>query len=582
MNSPCIEILPRDIVESIAAGEVIERPAHILKELIENSLDADSNRIEVDIGDGWKQGEGYIIIRDDGRGIIKEDLALIFERYATSKIRQEEDIYRLKTLGFRGEALASISAVSRIKVRSRVEDMDWGYEVESEFGRVSDIVEVGMPEGTEVEVKYLFIEKPVRRKFLKSDVAEFRECYKNFIRLALFYPEVHFVLKHNDRNLFNLIKDEFPSRERTRNILGDEVSDELIEVEHSGEKARVSGFVSNASITKSNSTNMFFALNRRPFNDRGFTYHLLNIYRGLLPKGRYPITVINFDVSPDEYDVNVHPRKEEVRFHRKNFIDGLMSTAVKSSLIKGVRDYEKSFGDKRRENLRKFSTEDIAEINEMVESARKMREVDLAEPSDEVGLFEGDRYKYIGSLWQTYLMVEEVEELVLIDQHATAERKLYDELMSILDEGKSEGQPQMLLIPRPIFCSPDRREVFDEHGDIFEELGFRVDEFGTDTILLRGVPQILPPHNEVELLSDVLDEISGADMRRRYRSVIEEIVASIACHKSLRARDLVSREEALSLLDFLYSLPEDDRTCPHGRPLTINLTRGEVERQFGR
>jgi DNA mismatch repair protein MutL len=574
--------LPEYVIESIAAGEVIERPADVLKELLENSIDAGATRIEIEIGDGWKEGGGYIIVRDDGTGISEEDMSLIFERYATSKIVDENDLYNLNTLGFRGEALSSIQAVSHIIIQSRTPDMEWGYQIEGEFGEISDIEETGVPPGTEVEVKYLFLEKPVRRKFLKSDMAEFRECYKTFIKIVLFHPEIHFILKHNDKNVLNLARDDYPSKERVRAILGEDIAQAMIEVEHSVGQRRVSGFISNPSISKGNSTNMFFALNRRPFTDRNFIYHILNIYGGLLPSKKYPVLLLNLKLDPETYDVNVHPRKEEIRFDNRKVVDELISTAIKKNLLKQSSDISGTEDTKfRREHMDKFRTNDLSHLSNLLR--------DRGEVSTEGGLqlrgkkvLEEVGVRYLGQLWKTYLIVEDGDELSLIDQHAVMERKLFDSMIDILNTGNSDAITQMLLIPRPVFCPEVKKDAYREFRDLLEDLGYNIEAFGKDTILLRGIPQLLPPHNEVELLSDVLDEVSDEEILKRYNSEIECITASIACHKSIRAKENISREGALELIQYLYSLPEDERRCPHGRPLTITLTRKEVERQFGR
>ena len=685
-------------INKIAAGEVIERPASVVKEIVENSIDAGANNITVEIKNG---GISFIKVTDNGKGILPDDLEIAFERHATSKIRNADDLNVVTSMGFRGEALASIAAIANVEMVSKTKKQDTGYKITVEGGNVLDKQEVGCQTGTIITVKNLFYNTPVRYKFLKKDFTEAGYIEDVITRIALVNPGIAIKLINTGKTVIQTngngdIKGVIYS------IYGKDIATGILPVEYEYEDIKVSGVIGKPEIARSNRSNQLFFVNKRYIKDKTISAATEQAYKGLIPIGRYGFVILNITMNPAKVDVNVHPAKLEVRFQEENKIFQAIYHAIKDTLLKGelvantdrkeidieeekqinglfdfrknetkkIENYTNKESDiktnakpednasintvggpintadvleklKKENNINSVEKVDFVEMYkkyfgiEPVLSEEKINEelkeneeknynknenVTLNEPeknveninnvekdnvesnnndkniaentaktfdikNDNVSVFEQTEkvkkpeYKFIGIIFNTYIIIEMEKEMYMIDQHAAHERILYEKVKENYYSEKTTDS-QMLLIPDIITLSHKDMEIAKENFDMFKKAGFCLEEFGENTIKLTGVPTICVDIDNKQLFLDTLDQINTIS-RTAKQEKEERFIATVACKAAVKAGMVLTSEEVENLIDGLLKLP-NPFTCPHGRPTTIKMTKYEIERKFAR
>ena len=627
-----IHRLSQSLINKIAAGEVIERPASVVKELMENAVDAGARRIDVSVAQG---GLEMIRIVDNGCGIPPEELPLAVASHATSKITEADDLFRVGTLGFRGEALASIAEVSRFVLRSRTADAAGGSELEVVGGTVGETTPCGCPVGTAVEVYNLFFNTPVRRKFLRTTQTEFGHVAEAFTRIAIATPQVHFTLRHNDKPVFELAAADGPL-ERISRFFGRELADALIWVEGMDGDVKLCGYVAHPSQSRSHNRMQYFFLNGRFIRDRSLQHALGEAYRGLLLTGRYPIAFFTLQMPPDLVDVNVHPTKLEVRFQDSGRLYSQLLSTLRSKFLTTDLDTRvhtagnqtsggEPFGgddpsgghdigraEQMRQELVDWAKGKVAGWGAAEGAGAEAAQVPLFGEADAerkpLGLYPldpvraaGERYVPSGTAGQAssgtnineqfsarmsalqihdrYLVTESAEGVMVIDQHALHERILYEQLQHRVSTNAMETQN--LLVPEPVDLSAAEAAVVLENRDLLAELGMKIEPFGGDTVLVVGYPAMLANINPVELLRDLLDKLISGGKQPDRRDLLDELLHTVACKAAIKAGDRLKPEEIAALLEQRH-LVEDAHHCPHGRPTALIFTREELDRQFKR
>jgi DNA mismatch repair protein MutL len=571
-----IQILPESVTQAIAAGEVVERPASIVKELMENAIDAGSSEVIVELKMGGLQ---LIRVIDNGEGIDREEVPQAFERYATSKIEKEDDLFAIHTLGFRGEALPSIISVSRTVMKTRTSGALSGTKAVCEGGEVKEVGETGCPVGTEVEIRDLFYNLPVKRKFLKSIRSELRGCLHPFLRLSLSYPEVSFRLIHDGRLLY-----EFPRTEshsvRVEAILGKEIFDHLRPIAYEEAGIRLSGFVSLPTLSKGNSDGIYLYVNRRSVKDRMVLKAVMEAYRHVIPANRYPVVVLMMDLPPSSIDVNVHPTKAEVKFRDQD--------RVFHAVVETLRLYQKqpSSVEKTVPETRKipvsfqmsFQADPPSDSHRwnQKEAPWVVRETALS-PEWEVD--KKIPYRILGQVQGTYVLCEGERELIIIDQHAAHERILFEKLKG--DYENRSIPSEKLLMPILIELSVEDSFLLGSLREALEVLGFDIEAMGERLFALRSVPSIVGQRDPKSVVRAILEELSHLKKEERGVEVIHPILISLACHTAIRANAVLRREEMEGLVAQLFPF-DRSTTCPHGRPIFFILPQEELAKQFKR
>lgn len=571
-----IIVLPESWASRIAAGEVVERPASVVKELLENSLDAGAKEISV-----WIEGSGSLSIRvsDDGEGMAPEDLLLAVDRHSTSKLKEEADLFRVATLGFRGEALPSIGSVSRLEITSRARGAESGCRLRVEGGKKEEPAAVGCPVGTTVEVRDLFFNTPARRKFLKSPPTELGHIADVVNRLAVAFPRVHFRLHH----LGKVLADYTASgrmEDRLRQVLGAEISAGMAAFSLGRGKTAIEGHLSAAPASFPNSRYLMTYVNRRFVRDRIVTHAVLQGYETLLMKGRYPAGVIYVNVPFGEVDVNVHPAKYEVRFRRQSEIHDLVAEAVRDALKEKARaPSERSLWPREtpapqaREAPQAYSIFPGPRETLFPEASR-------AVPGREelrAGFFSS--LEVLGQLLGCYLVCASPNGMALIDQHAAHERVAFEKMRGRAAKGELERQN--LLLPQILELPFSEAVLFERMLDTLDRLGFAVEPFGSNAFALKAVPALLPPGDYREALRRMAAEAADVGEAGELRREVEERLMTIACHSVIRANRKLDREEMRALL---RALDQADfaTQCPHGRPVMIEFSQAQLERLFKR
>jgi DNA mismatch repair protein MutL len=594
---PRIQQLPPSVVTKIAAGEVIERPASVVKELLENAVDAGANRIEVEVEAG---GVESIRVVDNGCGIPSDELSLAFASHATSKLTSADDLFRIATLGFRGEALASVGGVAQVLLQSRVPGTPHGAEVTCHGGDLSPVRAWNGAGGTRIEVRHLFYNTPVRRKFLRTTGTEMGHVCEMFTRLALSHPTIHWVLRHNGKLVY-----EVPATagldERVGLFFGTELRDQLYEMEVQQGPVRLRGYIADPACERGNAKMQYLFVNGRWVRDRSLGHALQEGYRGLLMTGRYAVAFLFLDLPPDQVDVNVHPTKAEVRFRDGNALYHLVFGAVRERL--------------RAENLTpRLQVTPVFEPPTAVERTiwatppEAGPAVPLPEPPSAPSLppangdgsaatppptlpppphvGQGPRpelpppgsFKAI-QLYDCYLVLETPEGMLVIDQHALHERILFEQLRRRLRAGPLETQ--RLLIPEPVELTAEQAaRVLDQRGAL-AELGLGVEDFGGGTVLLTSYPAILSRRPPRDVLKAVVDHLMARDRAPTREVLLNDLLSLMACHSAVRAGDRLAGEEIAALLE-QRQLADDTHHCPHGRPTALLFSRHDLERQFRR
>jgi DNA mismatch repair protein MutL len=587
-----IHQLPASVITKIAAGEVIERPASVVKELLENAVDAGSRRIEVDIEHG---GMELIRVVDDGCGIPADDLPLAFASHATSKLADADDLFRIGTLGFRGEALASIGGVAQVSLQSRPRGVTQGAEIACHGGELAPVRPWNGADGTRIEVRHLFYNTPVRRKFMRTTGTEMGHICEVFTRLALAQPELHLCLRHNGKDVHEVLA-RTALADRLRLFFGAEVHDRLYAVEARQGPVSLKGHIVDPSCDRGTAKLQYLFVNRRWIRDRSLGHALQEGYRGLLMTGRYAVAFLFLELPPDQVDVNVHPTKVEVRFRDAGAIHHLVLAAVRERL--------------RAANLTPRlqpppTTNGASPANEHVTGNGSSRpwqgppityppESQLpwdrkAEPANGSTSVPGTddtrfppnpapEFKAI-QLYDSYLVLETQEGMLVIDQHALHERILYEELSERLRQGNLETQ--RLLIPEPVDLPAEQSARLLEQHEPLTRLGLGVEDFGGGTVLLTSYPAILGKRSPQTILRAVVDYLICEDRLPTRDHLLNDLTSLMACHAAVKAGDRLTQPQMAALLA-RRELAHDPHHCPHGRPTSLLFTRHELDRQFRR
>jgi DNA mismatch repair protein MutL len=661
---PIIRQLPVSLVNKIAAGEVIERPASVVKEMLENSIDAGSDLIEVMVSGG---GIDLLRISDNGCGIEPEQLELALAPHATSKLADSEDLFDVRTLGFRGEALASIAEISHMTLRSRVASSDGGYELRAQGSDREPIKPCAMNVGTTIEVRHLFFNTPVRRKFMKTPSTEMGHVVEAFTRIALAFPNVHMKLSSNDRVQYDLPPTNRWS-ERIRAFFGDEIADALISVEHEDEKVKVRGYVADPSVSRSNNRMQYLFLNGRYIRDRALQHALSEAYRGLLMVGRLPICFLQMQIDPKTVDVNVHPTKVEVRFEDSGAIYSRLLHTIRHRFLTSnlvakapqAADPNSPGNLQQGQNLAPRTPE--AESNtSLMDWARSQQNVPTFQPFPNAGFspeayrsgnpfpggsipggnpFPGgspanspnsaqattsfeDRlpegtaaslpiespamgasmgasigastgvlnradgsHEWVGStpavgfqIHNRYLITQDDAGMVIIDQHALHERILFEQIKTkVLSRSLDR---QRMLMPATVQLTSSEAAMAIESKAMLAEIGFEIESFGGDTVLLSAYPSILSKRAPEEMLRTVLEALMSGGKKVNAQDVLDELMNMMACKAAIKAGDRLSDPEISALLEQRH-LYHDTHHCPHGRPTALFFSKEQLDKMFKR
>lgn len=590
-----IRVLPPEIANRIAAGEVVERPASVVKELIENSIDAGADDIQVEIQDG---GRRLIRVADNGSGILVEDTAIAFSRHATSKLQRAEDLERIVTLGFRGEALASIAAVSRLTMSTRSIHEEMGTLVELDGGRLLRREPIGRPAGTTVTVEHLFYNVPARLKFLRSPITEAGHISELVIAYALAYPALRFRLVSNGRLLFRS-DGTGEMRDVLLQAYGPEMVRQLLAIEPAMEPAdegdtlstKVRGFIGVPSLHRADRQHMLFFVNGRPVTDRSLSYAVIQAYHTLLPAGRYPVAILAIELEPAEVDVNVHPTKSEVRFREPGRIFALVQRQVRATLVNyapipSLHIWSPPLPHVEGQEAAGWNWE---RRRKLVEAGAQQAALTMVPPSpatlesqptaDIEGAGRLPILRVIGQLRQMYILAEGPEGLYLIDQHAAHERVLYEHMMA---QKAQEGiVAQQLLEPHVLTLDLRPAGILMEHMPALERAGFVIEPFGERAFLLRAVPAPLGMDRDPsEALLAIIEELEHGEAPLS-REQDAQVIAAICKQAAIKAGQTLSHAEMVELIRQLEST-DSPRTCPHGRPSMIHLSAEHLAKQFGR
>ena len=697
-----IVVLDDLTINQIAAGEVIERPASVVKELVENSIDAGATDITVEVRNG---GIKEIKIIDNGSGISEDDIEFAFERHATSKIRKADDLQTVKSMGFRGEALASIAAISSIKMVTKTADSLMGRQIIVEGGEIKENEEIGAQTGTSITINNLFYNTPVRYKFLKKDYTELGYIEDTITRIALANPNIAIKLSNENKVIIQTTGNG-DLKTAVYNIFGKEITDGLLEVDYTYEDINVSGFVGKPEIARGNRTNQIFFINKRYIKDKTLSAGTEQAFKGLLPIGKYGVLILNLDIDPKKIDVNVHPTKLEIRFQEEQKVFKAVYHAIREALLKGdlVRNPEREYVEtkpseetKQEENLalknettekieipaninidekpvneieekkkskplglfsmlkkknveeevennaiqeiysNRHIADDILEEAELVKDSTTIMPPIIREKSEDfrsdtivlehekedfnkmynetfgvqilkdkeaaptldnykyannknfattqnISMFENEdiqipNYKYCGTAFSTYIIIEIKNEMYIIDQHAAHERIMYEDIKKNF-YSDLEKESQIMLLPDIITLSHKEKQIVKENTDLFKKAGFIIEEFGENTIRLIGVPAICMELDTKELFLEILDTIDTVAITAKQEKE-DKFIATVACKAAVKANMNLDKAEVDSLMKKLLALP-NPFTCPHGRPTAIKMDKMDLERKFSR
>lgn len=575
-----IRILPDHIASQIAAGEVIERPASVVKELVENALDARSDEITIEVRGAGKR---LIAVTDNGAGIPKAELGLAVSRHATSKLARAEDLFRIETLGFRGEALASIGSVSRMTIDSRIAEAETGAQLRVEGGKMGELTDAGMPPGTRITVQDLFYNVPARLKFLKTDNTERRHIEALVTRYALAYPDVRWQLIVDDQPSLNT-SGNGDRREVLSGLYGVDIAKQMLAVSFKEEEYHIHGFISPISLTRSNRQELTIFVNGRWVKDASVAAAIIRAYHTLLMVGRFPIVVLFLDMPSEEVDVNVHPAKAEVRFREGDQVFTRTQRAVRRALL--AYSPVPNLRPKQLWGSQGSTTPDTEDPAWRMAAEIRTGEID-AQPPDparihiHTGAMDADALpllRLIGQVAATYLVAEGPDGLYLIDQHAAHERVLFEQLMA--QQAGDQVTAQSLLTPVNVILPPEKARLLDAQLPVLDKLGFEVESFGPNTYTLRAIPALIVG-GDPEAALNVLVEDFEEDETPLASAIEARITARICKRMAVKGGQTLSHEEQRALLQNLERC-QSPRTCPHGRPTMIHLSADLLERQFGR
>ncbi len=604
-----ITILPETLTNKIAAGEVVERPASVIKELIENSLDAGATDIAVEITVG---GRRLIRVADNGRGMSREDALLSLERHATSKIRIDSDLDNILTLGFRGEALPSIASVSRFSLATRETDASEGTEIIVEGGRVREVRACGMAPGTVISVEQIFYNLPARLKFMKSAETETGHVADVIARMAVSRPEVAFLCTSDEREILRLQRSDL--RRRLAQVVGRESSQHLYSVTGEDDYTSITGYVSGPQLVRSGTQTIYTYINGRFIRDKVVQHAVMQAYRGVIDRGRYPVVALFIELPPGEVDVNVHPTKHEVRFRRQSSVHDAIQSAVEAVLRSSpwlsapsplVSNAKSGTSGAYRERIAAAAQASLLHpspshhqslTSEQRDSTPKPPEeypvspkyngqVNEPAPSFQTGLSTALAAGYfsslsiIGQFHSEYILCQSDSELVVIDQHAASERVAYQLLKQQFSSGGIESQ--RLLFPETVELTFSETAVATSFSQDLAGTGFEFEPFGGTTIMVSAVPRLVVTQNPIALLRDVLADLERFGTSGAFSDALDGLFSRIACHSVIRG---VHPLEFRQIKELLYQMDQTDfaASCPHGRPVSHVITLTELQKIFKR
>ncbi|MDB2327068.1 MAG: DNA mismatch repair endonuclease MutL [Verrucomicrobiales bacterium] len=607
-----IQLLSDTLASQVAAGEVVERPASVVKELIENSIDAGARNIEMRVRRG---GISSIQIADDGCGMDKTDALMSLERHATSKLRESSDLESILTMGFRGEALPSIASVSKFRLTTRETNALEGTEILINGGKLISVKEAGEAPGTQIEARSLFYNMPARRKFLRTENTEFSHIEHQVRVHAIAHPRIRFLLVHNERTTFHLPATE-SLFERVRGLVGNELAMRLLEIrkqERNGIK--ISGFIGQPGVSRSNRSLQMIFLNRRPVEGAMLQYALREGYHTALMKGQQAVTFLFLEMDPRKVDVNVHPAKREVRFHDGNTLKSMVADVVAETLEQrespspnrvretpAPEELSVSFEVSEEEDLRQESL--IPELEQQAlrkdwspllatdappEPAAVAPEEAIEQPDEELieappepvatQVPKAKDFRILGVIGKLYVLMENTQGLVLMDQHAAHERILFEQMRSRME---TEGVPtQSLLMPVTIEMTPKDFDLVREHVGTLQKLGIGAEVFGANTLKIDSLPTFVSESDSNRFINDVLEELPKDTGRMSSVRLGEDMVATTVCRHAVKANDDLHPKELEKLLEDLLDC-ELPFCCPHGRPTLVQISFKELEKKFGR
>ena len=598
-----VRVLADHVANQIAAGEVVERPASVAKELVENSIDAGATRITIEIEAG---GRRLLKVSDDGEGMVRDDAILAFERHATSKIRVADDLIAIGTLGFRGEALASIASVAKVELTTSTEGASAGTRVVIEGGRMRDVKDAAHPRGTTIAVRDLFFNVPARRKFLRSEATETFHLTNLVTHYALAHPEIAFAFVNNGRDVVRAVAAK-DLRERAYQIFGAEFLENLLEVDGGDSQvARVTGFVSAPRDRRTSRDSQYLFVNRRFVRDRMIGRSLSEGYRSILPHGVYPAALLFIETPLEEVDVNVHPAKTEVRFRRSAAVADAVREAVRAALASASYLQPEPQPEPQTPQIQVASAavslsapqpriefaplptgEEIArDIEEMIRSSSVKSPVPLPPVNNAQSLVQrvhaesiSTNIRPLGQLEQSFIIATDDEGLLLIDQHVAHERVLFDKYRALESERRTESQ--QLLVPETFDLTPAQAAVFDQLVPELEVYGFELMRLSGRTVAIRAVPADLPAGEARNMLSELLETVDVENKSSARETMRDEIAASLACHAAIKVNMSLTPEKMLWLIDRLLQT-SSPTTCPHGRPVILRLKMRDILKGFHR
>ena len=572
-----IKKISRNLIEKIAAGEVVERPESIIKELIENSIDANSSKIEVIIERG---GIDSIIVKDNGIGINKDELELAFKRHTTSKISSIDDLGKIQTLGFRGEALSSITAVSHLSISTSSNGVE-SFETEFVDGEISRISSGARERGTTIIVKKIFNSFPARRKFLKSPDTEQIRITRLLKKFFLAYPEIEFIYSNSSKNIYNLKSTKLTRR--IEDIFGSNYKNKLLPMAIDKGDYSISGYIGNLDLIKKNVGEQFLFVNNRPIQSKMIHNTVLRSFSSLLQRGEYPFFVINLNIDPQLYDINVHPSKKEILFKEEWKVNQLIKDAIKTSLSNissslpnfNLNQYQGK--DEQTESI-PYDNNQLSNMTiDTIISPSSNRKIDdkieniLTEKNDKI---------QIDDLWQIdnkYILTKLKDGVVIIDQHVAHERILYD--LAIRGLQNSLAESQTVLFPKTIQFPADEYDILIKLLSYINKIGFKLREFGNNTIIIEGVPVYMKNDDEVSIINDIISQ--HENYGKDDLEIHDKISANYACKAAIKAGDPLERNEMKHLVNKLFQ-SDNPYFCPHGRPVIVNLSTEDLDKRFER
>ncbi|MFC1565960.1 DNA mismatch repair endonuclease MutL [Candidatus Neomarinimicrobiota bacterium] len=584
---PKIHQLSEDLRNKISAGEVVERPASVIKELLENSIDAGATKIDIVVESA---GQQTIQITDNGHGIPVEELSKACERYSTSKIATVDDLFTIHTLGFRGEALASIASVAEVEIESAINDKEGGKltyidGVSSKISPAPGII------GTQITVRNLFYNTPARRKFLKSQRVEMRHIIQMVRRFALAFPKIGFSLKSDNKSIMNYQSEEL--KERISTTFDPTYSKNLLQVKYEKGDYKIMGFVGTLNLVRSRPSEQYLFLNNRFIQDRLLNSAVYSAYQSLVNRGEFPFFVLNLEVPTDQVDINVHPMKIQVRFKDEWRIHHVLKSSVSealSSLLNTIPDFEKP----SYENNFRISNSSNPQYNPNQDTINfRAQHQSSAQSLSSAGLERAKNYvsnlvdtqvdkKVIDTdnFWQIhskFILAQISSGLVIIDQHIAHERILFEEAIAAFSQNPMASQT--LLFPEVMQFAPDEYSVLLEILPYLEKIGFRMKQAGKDTVLIESIPSEMTWGREKEVIKDIIDNFESS--HKEFSSLQENIAASFACHAAIKAGDKLTAVEMRELVDRLFGT-KHPYYCPHGRPIIVQLSLEELDKRFER